>query len=186
MPGTRTEQGFWGADLQVVLAVVVEGEALGSPLALVVAGALADAVDVAPVLLCLGVLEGVPIHLARAGEQEPGLYGVHWRLAAWIVGTCGAGQDRTGQQGAAAGSATGDGLGDAWCCAVEGQPGSTLVRLARPSMFMVPRKLVFMVLMGLYLQQECPWTREGGTLLAAGALPGSLQATTTMRAQRTA
>ena len=28
-----------------------------------------------------------------------------------------------------------------------------LVRLARPSMFMVPRKLVLMVLMGLYLQQ---------------------------------
>ena len=46
-------------------------------------------------------------------------------------------------------------FGVAWCCAIEGQPGSTLVRLASPSMFMVPRKLVFMVLMGLYLQQHC-------------------------------
>lgn len=42
---------------------------------LIVAGALADAVDVAPVGLSLRVLKRVPIHLARAGQQEASLQG---------------------------------------------------------------------------------------------------------------
>ena len=38
-----------------------------------------------------------------------------------------------------------------------------LVRFARPSMFMVPRKLVLMVLMGLYLQRaHTAWPQADG------------------------
>ena len=51
------------ADLQVVLPLVVKGEALCCALALVVAAALADAVHIAPVAFCLRVLQRVPIHL---------------------------------------------------------------------------------------------------------------------------
>lgn len=50
-------------DLQAMLPLVVECEALCSALSLVVAAALANAVDVAPVGLCLRVLQRVSIHL---------------------------------------------------------------------------------------------------------------------------
>lgn len=58
------------SDLHVLLSVVVEGEGLGHTLALVVARAHADGVDVAPVLLLLRVLQGVAVHLGRGREQE--------------------------------------------------------------------------------------------------------------------
>ena len=60
------------AHLEAVLALVIEGEGLRASLALVVARALADGIDVAPVLLGLGVLEGVAAHLAGGGEEETG------------------------------------------------------------------------------------------------------------------
>ena len=49
--------------LQVVFALVVKGQALCSALALVVAAALANGVDIAPVVLSLGVLQRVAIDL---------------------------------------------------------------------------------------------------------------------------
>ena len=56
-------------DLQAVLPLVVEGEALRCALALIVAAALADAVHIAPVRFCLGVLQRVSIHLKETNAQ---------------------------------------------------------------------------------------------------------------------
>eukprot|EP00197_Chlamydomonas_leiostraca_P003887 CAMPEP_0202867288 /NCGR_PEP_ID=MMETSP1391-20130828/9101_1 /ASSEMBLY_ACC=CAM_ASM_000867 /TAXON_ID=1034604 /ORGANISM="Chlamydomonas leiostraca, Strain SAG 11-49" /LENGTH=416 /DNA_ID=CAMNT_0049547319 /DNA_START=82 /DNA_END=1333 /DNA_ORIENTATION=+ len=61
------------AHVGAVLAPVVHGQRLGDTLALVVAGALADAVDVAPVRLLLGVLQRVAVHLAGGGDEEASL-----------------------------------------------------------------------------------------------------------------
>jgi hypothetical protein len=55
-----------------VLAAVVKRQALGGALPLVVAGALADGVDVAPVGLGLRVLERVAVDLGGGGEEEAG------------------------------------------------------------------------------------------------------------------
>ena len=60
------------ADLEAVLAAVVKRQALGGALPLVVAGALADGVDVAPVGLGLRVLERVAVDLGGGGEEEAG------------------------------------------------------------------------------------------------------------------
>ena len=61
-------------DLQAMLPLVVECEALCSALSLVVAAALADAVDIAPVGLCLRVLQRVSIHLEhRCTRSSPSL-----------------------------------------------------------------------------------------------------------------
>ena len=60
------------AHVEPVLAAVVEGQTLGRALALVVAGALADRVDVAPVGLRLRVLERVAVDLGGGGEEEAG------------------------------------------------------------------------------------------------------------------
>ena len=53
-----------------VLAVVVEEQRLGAALALVVAGARADRVDVAPVVLGLRVDLGVAVDLAGRGLED--------------------------------------------------------------------------------------------------------------------
>ena len=60
------------SQLEPVLAAVVEGQTLGRALAIVVAGALADRVDVAPVGLRLRVLERVAVDLGGGGEEEAG------------------------------------------------------------------------------------------------------------------
>ena len=52
-----------------MLPLVVKGEALCCALSLVVAAALANAVDVAPVGFCLRVLQGIPIHLIDTCPQ---------------------------------------------------------------------------------------------------------------------
>ena len=59
-------------DPQVVLAKVVEAERLGAALALVVAGARPDRIDVAPVVLGLGMLAGVAVDLRGRGLEQPG------------------------------------------------------------------------------------------------------------------
>lgn len=51
--------------LKVVLPLVVKGQALCGAFALIIAAALAIAIDVAPVALCLRVLQWVPIHLRQ-------------------------------------------------------------------------------------------------------------------------
>ena len=64
-------------DPQVVLAVVVEEQRLGRALALVVAGAGADGIDVSPVVLGLGVHLRVAVHLGgrRREDLRPGALG---------------------------------------------------------------------------------------------------------------
>ncbi len=59
-------------DAQVVLTAVVEEQGLGAALAFVIAGAGADGVDVAPILLRLGMDLGVAINLAGGGLQDLG------------------------------------------------------------------------------------------------------------------
>ena len=49
--------------LQVVFPQVVKSEAFGSALALIIAAALSDRVDITPVALCLRMLKGITIHL---------------------------------------------------------------------------------------------------------------------------
>ena len=61
------------AHVHAVLARVVGAERLGHALALVVAGADADGVDVAPVGLHLRVDERVAVDLARGGVEDAGL-----------------------------------------------------------------------------------------------------------------
>ena len=51
------------ANLEAVLAVVIEREGLRAALALVVARALADGIDVTPVLLRLRMLQGIAVNL---------------------------------------------------------------------------------------------------------------------------
>lgn len=55
-----------------MLAVVLKGERLSDALALVIARADADGVDVAPVLLALRVLLGVPVDLRGGRQQQTG------------------------------------------------------------------------------------------------------------------
>lgn len=55
--------------LQVVLSLVVKGEALGGALALIIAAALSDGVHIAPVGLRLRVLQWVSIHLAQPSKH---------------------------------------------------------------------------------------------------------------------
>jgi hypothetical protein len=52
-----------------VLAVIIEQQRLGAALALVVAGARPDRVDVAPIRLRLGMHDGVPVDLRGGGLQ---------------------------------------------------------------------------------------------------------------------
>ncbi len=59
-------------DAQVVLTAVIEEQGFGAALALVIAGAGADGVDVAPVVLWLGVDGGVTINLAGGGLKDLG------------------------------------------------------------------------------------------------------------------
>ena len=58
------------ADVDVVLPVVVHHQAFGDALALVVAGAHADRIDVAPVALGLRMLLRVAVNFAGRGEQD--------------------------------------------------------------------------------------------------------------------
>ena len=55
--------------------MVGHGEGLGDSLGLVVAAAGADRVDVAPVVLALGVNIGVAVNFRGAGQEEPGVLG---------------------------------------------------------------------------------------------------------------
>ena len=57
-------------DAQLVLAVIVEEQRLGAALAFVVAGARADRIDVAPVVLGLRMDMGVAIDLAGRGLED--------------------------------------------------------------------------------------------------------------------
>ena len=59
-------------DAQLVLAVVVEEQRLGAALALVVAGARADRIDVAPVVLGLRVDRRVAVDLGGRGLEDLG------------------------------------------------------------------------------------------------------------------
>ena len=62
--------------LDAVVAVVGHGHGLGEALGLVVAAAGADRVDVAPVVLALGMDLGVAVDLGGAGQQEAGVLGL--------------------------------------------------------------------------------------------------------------
>jgi hypothetical protein len=73
-------------------AFEVEAQRLGRPLALVVAGARAGAVDVAPVGFDLRMDQGVAIDLAGRGLQQPGA--VALGQAQQAVGAHNAGQHR--------------------------------------------------------------------------------------------
>src|SRR5690606_6337492 len=58
-------------DVDAVLAVIVEAQRLGDPLALVVAGADADRVDAAAVAFRLRVDFRIAVDFRRRGEEEP-------------------------------------------------------------------------------------------------------------------
>ena len=58
-------------DLELVLAVIVEEQRLGAALALVIAGARADRVDVPPVVFRLRMHGRVAVDLAGRGLQDP-------------------------------------------------------------------------------------------------------------------
>ena len=60
------------ADIDAVLAVVVEKQRLGAAFALVVAGTFADGIHVAPVALGLRMHGRIAVDLARAGLKDPG------------------------------------------------------------------------------------------------------------------
>ncbi len=62
------------ADIDSILAVVVEEESLCGTLALVVAGAKSDRVDITPVGLLLGMHGGVAVHLGGGGLEDTGLH----------------------------------------------------------------------------------------------------------------
>ena len=57
-------------DLQPALAVIVEEQGFGAALALVVAGADADRIDVAPIILGLRMDRGVAIYFAGRGLEN--------------------------------------------------------------------------------------------------------------------
>ena len=57
-------------DLQPVLAVIVEEQRFGAALALIIAGARTDRIDVAPIGFRLGMDSGIAIDLARRGLQD--------------------------------------------------------------------------------------------------------------------
>ena len=61
-------------DLQPVLAAVVEEQGLGAALALVVAAARADRIDVAPVVLRLRMDLRIAVHLGGRGLKNPRLH----------------------------------------------------------------------------------------------------------------
>ena len=60
-------------DLEPMLAVIIEEQRLGAALALVVAGARTDRIDVAPVILRLRMDRGIAIDLAGRGLEDPAL-----------------------------------------------------------------------------------------------------------------
>jgi len=60
-------------NLKVGTTVVVHGQRFSCTLALIVTAPDTDGIDIAPVSLHLGVLEGITIDLAGAGEEEPGV-----------------------------------------------------------------------------------------------------------------
>lgn len=57
-------------DVDAVLAAVIEKQRLGAAFALIVAGAGADRVHIAPVVFLLRVGQGIAIHLARRGLKD--------------------------------------------------------------------------------------------------------------------
>src|SRR5262245_30026564 len=59
---------------QLVLAVVIEEQSFSTALALVIAGAWADGVHVAPIVFCLRVNRGISIYLGGGGLQDLGLH----------------------------------------------------------------------------------------------------------------
>lgn len=152
--------------LQVVLSKIVKRQALCSTLALIIAAALANWIDIAPIRLSLRVLQGIAIHLQVAGDGgDMSCICAHSNLVECKL-----------DHGARALCTR---LLTARACCCPGivrcmhMPGRPMrdaaytslvllrrkrarVRLARPSMFMVPMKLVLMVLMGLYLQHASP------------------------------
>ena len=65
-------------DRQLVLAVIVEEQGLGAALAFVVAGADADRIDVAPIVLGLRMDRGVAVDLAGRGLEDLAASGA-WR-----------------------------------------------------------------------------------------------------------
>ena len=67
---------------QPVLAVIVEEQRLGAALAFVVAGARADRVDVAPIVLGLRVDGGIAVNLGGRRLEDPAL------AAAWRGPAC--------------------------------------------------------------------------------------------------
>ena len=70
--GTVGVENARDSNLEAVLAEVIESQGLGASLAFVVAWALADGVDVAPVVLRLRVLQRVAVDLGGGGEEEAG------------------------------------------------------------------------------------------------------------------
>ena len=75
------------ADVDAVLAVVVEEQRLGAALAFVVAGARADRVDAAPVALGLRVDRRVAVDLAGRGLEDPRPASA-WRDPSMLIAPC--------------------------------------------------------------------------------------------------
>ena len=69
-PGAVGVEDARHADIDAMLAVVVEKQRLGAALAFVVAGAGADRVHIAPVVLLLRVGQRVAIYLAGRGLED--------------------------------------------------------------------------------------------------------------------
>jgi hypothetical protein len=74
MKSQPSKPTIWMANyLKVGTTVVVHGQRFSCTLALIVTAPDTDGIDIAPVSLHLGVLEGITIDLAGAGEEEPGV-----------------------------------------------------------------------------------------------------------------
>src|SRR3954466_244374 len=69
--GTVRVEDASDLDLNAMSAVVVEEESFGSPLALIIASARADRIDVAGIALGLRVNFRISVHLAGRGLQNP-------------------------------------------------------------------------------------------------------------------
>jgi len=78
---TAVIEGHFGAvrvenaddtDFQAVFTVVIHSEALSSTFTFIIAGALSNWIDIAPVVLGLRVLKRVPINFRSGGDEETG------------------------------------------------------------------------------------------------------------------